>query len=113
MKRPNRIKQIMPIPDGYGVLARVTEEDGKTEIVDLTKEGFCYLLALIAGDECDDYVVPYEFDQFGLGELNEDAILVLKKFCPKCGKEMMAYWDAKLICPLSYSCDCTLGGLAG
>jgi hypothetical protein len=108
MNRPKRIKQIMPIPDGYGVWARVTEEDGKTEIVDLTKEGFCYLLALIAGDDCDDYVVPYEFDQFGLGELNEEAILVQKQFCSKCGKEMPAQWDEKRICPRVYRCDCTL-----
>jgi|WetSurMetagenome_2_1015567.scaffolds.fasta_scaffold104256_2 hypothetical protein len=110
MTRPKRIKQIMPIPEGFGILARVTGDDGQTEMVDLTKSGFCYLLALVAGDDWDDYVVPYEFDQYGLGELNEDAFMFHKQCCPICKQEMAPQWDKERVDPLWFLCDCHQGG---
>ena len=38
MRDPLRIKQLLPITDGFTVLSAVTDENGKTAFEDLTKE---------------------------------------------------------------------------
>jgi hypothetical protein len=105
MKEP-KIKQIMPVPEQYRVLSRVTVENGEIEILDLTDDGFCYILALVQHPKYGDYVVPYSFDQYGMGEIDEDALLIPKRFCPDCHKEIPPKYSKDLFPKWIYTCSC-------
>ena len=107
MRDPVRIKQLLPITDGYCVLTPVADGHGKTAYEDMTKAGWHYLFALVDGGEWDDdYVAVYEMDAVGCGEIDGSVFrIVPKRKCPYCGSEMEASWDDGKLGP-SYSCIC-------
>ena len=107
MRDPVRIKQILPITDGFTVLSTVDDGKGKTVFEDATKEGWHYLFALVDGGEWDDdYVAVYEMDSIGCGEIDGSAFRIVPKCtCPKCGGEMTPRWYENASKP-SYTCPC-------
>ena len=112
MRDQIRIKQIMPIPDGYTVLSPVHSEGGKVEICSLETQGWHYMFVLVDGGEWDDdYVSLYEMDAFGCGELCSGVRIVPRRKCPDCGREMTPHWDRddQSGYPLWYSCECSPG----
>lgn len=108
MRDPIRIKQILPITDGFTVLSHIDDGHGKTVFEDATKEGWHYLLALVDGGEWDDdYVAIYEMDAFGCGEIDASAFRIVPKcVCPNCGLEMTASWDVNASIHPTYTCTC-------
>jgi len=107
MKDPVRIKQILPITDGFTVLSLTEDDRGNHCFEDLTKEGWHYLFALVDGGEWDDdYVAIYEMDSIGCGEIDGSAFRIVPKCtCPKCGGEMTPRWYENTSKP-SYTCPC-------
>ena len=105
-----RIKQIIPVPEGFTVLSKVMEDDSREAIIDLTKEGWSYFVALVDGGQWeDDYVALYETEPSGWGQIaSKDVWIVPKRNCSKCGQEMTPHLDFKLKIPLWYSCGCSL-----
>ena len=111
MKDKLIIKQILPIPNGCTVLTPIEGTAGKVEMVDLTREGWSYVIALVDGGEWDDdYISLYEIDTNGDGELCNSARIVPIRTCLRCGQEMTPYWDVNLPIPVWYSCECSPGG---
>lgn len=107
MRDPVRIKQLLPITDGYCVLTSVTDGHGKMVYKDMTKDGWHYLFALTDGGEWDDdRVGVYEMDAEGYGEITGSAFrIVQKRKCPYCDSEMKVSWDSSKFEP-SYTCPC-------
>lgn len=111
MRDPIRIKQILPITEGFTVLSLVEDEEGNRRFEDSTRECWHYLFALVDGGEFDDdHVAVYEMDSIGCGEIDSDAFrIVPKRICRKCGGEMMPSLDGNMSKP-SYTCPCdTIG----
>ena len=108
MRDPLRIKQLLPITDGFTVLSAVTDENGKTAFEDLTKEGWHYLFALVDGGEWDDdYVSIYEMDPIGCGEIDGAPYrIVSNHVCPRCGRPLKVSWDVNSDPHPTYNCAC-------
>ena len=61
-----RIKQILPITEGFAVLTLGEDENGFHCFHDSAKDGWHYLFALVdGGKDADDYVAVYEMDATG------------------------------------------------
>ncbi len=112
-----RIKQILPITEGFAVLTLGEDENGFHCFHDSAKDGWHYLFALVDGGEGnDDYVAVYEMDAVGYGEIDGCAYrIVPRRTCPKCDSEMTPSWDANDSWYPAYNCFCgysfTLGQL--
>lgn len=96
-----RIRQVMPLPQGFAVMEPVVQENGeeKMELAD----GVPYCLALVEG-ESGDYVAPY--DLTFCGGIADTAALVKIRHCPHCGKVMEPHMGLYDDCDVSYTCDC-------
>lgn len=103
-----RIKQILPITEGFAVLTLGEDENGHHCFHDSAKDGWHYLFALVdGGKDADDYVAVYEMDATGDGDIDGCAYrIVPKRICPKCGRDTTPSWDVNDSWYPTYNCFC-------
>lgn len=104
-KSLERIKQIMPIPQGFLVMEPVVQENGGEKMKPAYGVPFC--LALVEG-RYGDYVALYDLRIWG--GISGNASLVPVHHCPYCGKTMEPHMELYDDGTLFYTCDCEKGG---
>ena len=102
-----KIKQMMPIPDGFEAMTVIVQEDGTEQFEATAGTLFPHCLVLLKDDIHGDRIELYELGPFGTGVADDmKSILVPMKHCPKCGKRLVPHTHGLDESTLYYLCDC-------
>ncbi len=103
-----KIKQIMPIPQGFNVLVPPGRGPSKkgTEMENMAEYGWIYVLAVMEDSKYGDHLTMYELDNTGDGAPVNDAYMLPKKYCPKCFREMKTHCEGDRPSEFWHTCSC-------
>ncbi len=106
-KKRYKIKQMMPIPEGYEVMQAIVQGDGSRMMEAAADSIFPYCLVLLEGEgNGDDHIELYNlFPGYGVEEHGE-SMLVPTRYCERCGKRVVPHMRGLDETTLFYTCGC-------